>query len=115
QPTGLHLGSDIPAIIPSTSTITPEAGSARAQAINASIGQGEINVTPLQQAVAYAAIANGGSVFKPQIVRRIESPDGRVLKDFQPDALRKLAVKDTSLAAIRAGLLAVVNEPGGTG
>src|SRR5207237_433563 len=45
QPTGLDLGREIPGIIPNTSTITPEAGSARAQAINASIGQGEINVT----------------------------------------------------------------------
>jgi len=120
QPTGFDLGREIPGIIPDSKSITPEAGSARAQAINASIGQGEINVTPLQQAVAYAAIANGGNVLKPQIIRRIEAPDGRVLKEFQPELdlanghAGKLEVKETSLAAIRAGLLAVVNEPGGT-
>lgn len=114
QPTGFDLGREIPGIIPDSKSVSPGSGSLRAQAINASIGQGEINVTPLQQAVAYAAIANGGEVWTPQIVRRIEAPDGRVIKDFPPQEAHKLGVKETSLAAVRAGLVAVVNEPGGT-
>jgi len=114
QPTGLDLGREITGIIPDSKTITPESGSARAHAINASIGQGEINVTPLQQAVAYAAIANGGDILVPQIVLRIESPDGKVVREFHPEIARKLGVKESSLQAVRAGLEAVVNEPGGT-
>jgi penicillin-binding protein 2 len=114
QPTGFDLGREVPGIIPDTKTILPINGSERSQAINASIGQGEVNVTPLQQAVAYAAIANGGQVLRPQIVRRIETPEGKVIREFQPEVLRKLPVKDSSLAAVRAGLVAVVNEPGGT-
>ena len=114
QPTGLDLGREITGIIPDSKTITPESGSARAHAINASIGQGEINVTPLQQAVAYAAIANGGDILVPQIVRRIEAPDGKVLREFLPQVARKLGLKESSLQTVRAGLVAVVNEPGGT-
>jgi len=114
QPTGLDLGREITGIIPDSKTITPESGSARAHAINSAIGQGEINVTPLQQAVAYAAIANGGDILVPQIVRRIESPDGKVLREFHPEIARKLGLKDSSLQAVRSGLVAVVNEPGGT-
>lgn len=114
QPTGFDLGREIPGIIPDSRTVTPESGSVRAHAINASIGQGEINVTPLQQAVAYAAIANGGDVVRPQIVRRIELPDGRVEREFKPEVLRKLGLKESSVQAVRAGLVAVVNEPGGT-
>ena len=120
QPTGLDLGREISGIIPNSPTINPATGSLRAHAINASIGQGEINVTPLQQAVAYAAIANGGTVWKPQIIQRIESPDGKVLKEFKPEPdvnngrEGKLGVKPEYLAAVRAGLTAVVNEPGGT-
>jgi penicillin-binding protein 2 len=64
--------------------------------------------------VAYAAIANGGEVLRPQIVRRVETPEGRVVREFKPEVLRKLPVKESSLAAVRAGLVAVVNEPGGT-
>jgi penicillin-binding protein 2 len=77
-------------------------------------------VTPLQQAVAYAAVANGGTVWKPQIVRRIEAPDGKLIREFQPEPNLnnghggKLDVKPEFLAAIKAGLFAVVNEPGGT-
>src|SRR5438477_462250 len=57
---------------------------------------------------------NGGYTLKPQIVRRIESPDGTPLREFQPEVVRQLGLKDTTLAAVRAGLYAVVNEPGGT-
>ena len=114
QPTGLDLGREISGYLPDSKSITPESGSARAHAINASIGQGEINVTPLQQAVAYAAVANGGEILRPQIVERIESPDGKVLREFQPEVVRKAGVKDSNLEVIREGLEAVVNELGGT-
>src|SRR2546426_9896707 len=104
QPTGLDLGREIPGIIPDSTTISPESGSARAHAINAGIGQGEINVTPLQQAVAYAAVANGGDILLPQIVRRIEAPDGKLIREFKLQVLRKLGFKESSLTAVR-GLL----------
>src|SRR5256885_11385412 len=102
QPTGLDLGREISGYLPDSKSITPESGSARAHAINASIGQGEINVTPLQQAVAYAAVANGGDILRPQIVKRIEAPDGRGLREFQPEGLRKAGREGSNLALIRA-------------
>jgi penicillin-binding protein 2 len=120
QPTGLDLGREITGIIPDSKSINPATGSVRSHAINAAIGQGEINVTPLQQAVAYAAIANGGMVWTPQIVRRIETPEGKVVREFtpQPDVNNgrggKLDVKPQNLAAVREALVAVVNQPGGT-
>ena len=121
QTTGLELGREITGVIPDTESIIKTFGSyTKGHAINASIGQGEINVTPLQEAVAYAAIANGGSVWKPQIIRRIESYDGKVLQEFipEPDVNNghngKLDLKPGELEVVRAGLVAVVNEPGGT-
>jgi penicillin-binding protein 2 len=115
QPTGLDLGRDIPGVIPdSQSLIKAEGTYQKYHAINASIGQGDINVTPLQQAVAYAAIGNGGTIFRPQLVRRIESPDGKVLREFAPQIVAKLGIKPQNLALVQAGLTAVVNEPGGT-
>ncbi|GAC1594696.1 MAG: penicillin-binding protein 2 [Myxococcales bacterium] len=115
QPTGLDLGRDIPGIIPdSQSLIKAEGSYNKYHAINASIGQGDVNVTPLQQAVAYAAIGNGGTVFRPQLVRRIESPDGKVLREFAPQIVARLGIKPQYLQAVQAGLTAVVNEPGGT-
>ena len=121
QPTGLDLGREIPGIIPDTGSVIKAFGAyTKGHAINASIGQGEINVTPLQQAVAYAAIANGGHVFRPQLVQRIESPDGKVLQEFKPEPdvgnghNGEVGVRPQDLEAVRKGLVAVVNEPGGT-
>ena len=49
-------------------------------AVNLSIGQGFLQVTPIQLAAAYGAIANGGALIRPHVVDRIQSPDGRVVR-----------------------------------
>lgn len=115
-PTGLDLGREISGIIPNVDYATRVYGAyTKGIAVNASIGQGDVNVTPLQQAVAYAAIGNGGTVFRPQIVQRVETWDGKLVRSFEPIVERKLAFKPGHLEAVRAGLLAVVEQPGGTG
>jgi penicillin-binding protein 2 len=83
-------------------------------AVNASIGQGAVTVTPIQLAVAYAALANGGTVFEPQIALRIESYDGRGVREIAPKVRRKLDLPPDALAAVREGLRRVVNDPAGT-
>ncbi|MBS2023422.1 MAG: penicillin-binding protein 2 [Deltaproteobacteria bacterium] len=114
-PTNLDLGRENGGIIPDTESIVKTYGAyTKGFAVNASIGQGDVNVTPLQQAVAYAAIANGGTVFRPQLVRRIETWDGQTVKEFPPLIERKLEFKPGTLDTVRAGLLAVVSSPGGT-
>jgi penicillin-binding protein 2 len=84
------------------------------QSLNAVIGQGSTRVTLLQMATLYAAIANGGKLWLPQIVERVEAPDGQVLEEFAPRVRRELAVAPESLAFVRQALVGVVNEPKGT-
>jgi penicillin-binding protein 2 len=84
------------------------------QSLNAVIGQGSTRVTLLQMATLYAAIANGGKLWLPQIVARVETPDGQVLEEFAPRVRRELAVAPESLAIVRQALVGVVNEPKGT-
>jgi penicillin-binding protein 2 len=84
------------------------------QAVNAVIGQGSTRVTLLQMATLYAAIANGGKLWLPQIVERVESPDGKVLEEFAPRVRRELAVAPETLAIVRQALVGVVNESKGT-
>jgi len=79
------------------------------------IGQGFDLVTPLQLANAYAALANGGTVWRPRIVKQIEEADGRILKYFPPEKAGALSLSAQHLELIRRGLWGVVNEPGGTG
>jgi penicillin-binding protein 2 len=84
------------------------------QALNAVIGQGSTRVTLLQMATLYAAIANGGKLWLPQIVDHVEAPDGQVLEEFPPRVRREIAVSPENLAFVRQALTGVVNEPKGT-
>lgn len=85
------------------------------ETVIASIGQGYVLTTPLQLAVMTAALANGGQVLKPQIVARIEDWDGTENWRFQPQVIRRLDYSPEHWRAIREGMVAVVNEPRGTG
>jgi penicillin-binding protein 2 len=82
--------------------------------LNTSIGQGATTVTPLQLALAYAALANGGTVYSPQLVRAVETSDGAVVQDFPPRVRQKAKVSPENLARVNEALYAVVNEEKGT-
>ncbi|MBN2209736.1 MAG: penicillin-binding protein 2 [Candidatus Coatesbacteria bacterium] len=80
--------------------------------VSASIGQGTILVTPLQMAVAFSALVNGGKVMRPYIVSRIMSPTGKALKRFGPLVRRQVSVSPELLQVVRSGLFSVVNDNG---
>lgn len=82
--------------------------------LNAAIGQGLNNVTPLQLASYVATIANGGTRYKPYVVSKVISHDGTVKLEKKPEIVEKLDVLPSDLEAIRKGMFAVTNEPGGT-
>jgi penicillin-binding protein 2 len=82
------------------------------QSVNLSIGQGLLQVTPLQLAVAYSALANGGTVVRPHVARALLTPRGDVAKLLRFPPRRHLHLKD--LWAIREGLYNAANAPNGT-
>lgn len=82
--------------------------------LNTSIGQGATTVTPLQLALAYAALANGGTVYSPQLVRAVETSDGAIVQDFPPRVRQKAKVAPENLARVNEALYGVVNEEKGT-
>jgi penicillin-binding protein 2 len=82
--------------------------------LNTSIGQGATTVTPLQLALAYAALANGGTVYSPQLVRAVETSDGAVVQDFPPRVRQQAKIRPENLARVNEALYAVVNEEKGT-
>jgi penicillin-binding protein 2 len=82
--------------------------------VNLAVGQGDVQVTPLQLAVAYSAIANGGTVVRPHIGLEVDTPDGTVLQKIQPPAARHVSIAPEYLDAIRTGLREAASQPGGT-
>ncbi len=83
--------------------------------LQAAIGSGDVEATVLQVALAYAALANGGSLYAPQLVRQIRTADGKVVEEPRPVLRRRLAFAATNLDVVRRGMRQVVNEKGGTG
>ena len=116
QPTGIEVVAEVPGIMPTAAyhdRVTP-GGYTKGMALNAAIGQGDDNVTPLQLALLYAAIANGGTLYKPQLVRRVIGLDGNTERELKPQVVRQLEIDPEHRAVLVEALSAVVNEPGGT-
>ena len=82
--------------------------------VNLSVGQGDLQAHPLQMAVAYAAIANGGRIVRPHLGERIEDTSGRVLQELRTRPRRRIRIKESNRQAILDGLRASASAPGGT-
>jgi penicillin-binding protein 2 len=81
---------------------------------NAAIGQGYVSATPLQLAVMTAAVANGGTVLRPQVVKEVVDQEGKVLRTAEPVVLGRADLRAATLQPVRRGLEAVVHDASGT-
>ena len=114
--TGLGINPEAPGRIPTRSWYALRyRGQFRVGfTLNMAIGEGDVTVTPLQLAIAYAAIANGGTLYQPQIVRSVETSDGAVVQEFPPRIRRQLPIAPENLRRVTDALFDVVNDPKGT-
>jgi penicillin-binding protein 2 len=115
--TDLPTRQETPGILPTPARV--HSGWHDGDTANLCIGQGEIAVTPMQMAVAYAAIANGGKVLWPRLVERIEPQDpasGEAVTNFPSGLVRgNIGVSGRSLNILREAMLAETEDPEGTG
>ena len=93
-PTGIDLPGEVPGIVPTNQWKQDALGAPifPGETYQAGIGQGYDVVTPIQLINAYAALANGGTLYQPQIVHDIVGPDGTVVRPFKPKILHKMKV-----------------------
>jgi penicillin-binding protein 2 len=82
--------------------------------VNLAVGQGDLQATPLQVAVAYSALANGGTIVRPHVGAAIEDSQGGDVEEFSVKARRKVKIDPGDLSVVRDGLRRAVQEPGGT-
>ncbi|HEX2755177.1 MAG TPA: penicillin-binding protein 2 [Candidatus Limnocylindrales bacterium] len=102
-PTGIDLPGEVAGIVPTNAWKQEHFGEPiyPGETYQAGIGQGYDVVTPIQLINAYAALANGGKLYSPQLVREIVGPDGSVVRRFTPKLIRKLAVPRSDLKTMR--------------
>ena len=84
------------------------------ETLSVAIGQGALSATPIQMAVAYAAIANGGTLVHPVAALRTQTYEGKTVDTFSTSENRKVDVPKEILDKVMEAMSAVVNEPGGT-
>ncbi len=114
--TGVDLGGEKPGLIPLVSSPRLRGGRAwqAGDTINMSIGQGKLLVTPLQVARMMSAVANGGILWKPRLVQRVERADGTVAYAAESKVTGRVDLSPVVWAFLRHALSGVVND-GGTG
>jgi len=117
SPLGIDLGREKGGLIPTRQWKLDRLGESwqMGETISISIGQGFNLVTPLQLVNVYATLANGGAVYRPRLVKQLESSDGLVVKVYGPEKIKTLPVSARNIRIINQALWGVVNEKGGTG
>lgn len=101
--TGIDLPGEVAGTVPSNAWKQQTLGAPiyPGETYQAGIGQGYDTSTPIQLINAYAALANGGKLYQPQIVREITAPDGTVVRPFAPRLIRTLDVSRNDLRTMR--------------
>jgi len=112
NPTGIDLPAEASGLVPNAKWKRVNYGErwTTGDTYNMSIGQGSVLATPLQVVNATAAVANGGKLYRPQLVYRIEDADGNVVHGFEPQLIRELPVSPENLALVREGMRAAVQR-----
>ncbi len=115
--TGIDLPEEIPGLVPDRTwkRLTYGESWSTGDTYNMAIGQGFLEVTPLQMLNATAAVANGGTLYQPRLLQKITDQDGNILQDFQPEVIRYLPIELTHLATVREGMEAAVQYGTATG
>jgi penicillin-binding protein 2 len=128
QPSGLNLAGEQPGVLPGPDWMRihyPQERWSQAYTANVSIGQGYDLCTPLQMAMAYSVVANGGTSYYPRLVKKVSNQDGTPARDENgkiavPEEPKVHAdfrseISPTDMELERRGFWKVVNEDGGTG
>ena len=81
---------------------------------NFSIGQGDVEVTPLQMAQAMATVGNGGTLYQTRLVRQVQSIDGQIVTAYPVRARGELGIEPKIMKEMRRAMSDVVSSPSGT-
>ncbi len=112
QPTGFILPGELSGVMPDDPYVRKihHRVMGPGDVTNASIGQGDVLVTPLQMVSLMGAVANGGTLYRPHLVRQVENRSGKPIKLFPPEVIRKMEIDPEQLRILTNGLVAATEE-----
>lgn len=114
EPPGLGLGDEVKGNLPNPQPRRGgQPGWTPGNTVISSIGQGPVVTSPMQLLIMVSAIANGGTIYRPWVVKKVVSLAGEVLEEYEPQAVRHVPVKPETLTFVQQAMLSVVE--GGTG
>lgn len=116
EKTGISLSRETSGLIPTKEWKKKRFGEEwqLGENLSCAIGQSYVLATPLQLSLAYATIANGGTLYRPYLIKEIFSNSGEIVEEIQPKVAGKVDVSEDTLKAVRRGLYEVVNNRRGT-
>jgi penicillin-binding protein 2 len=114
--TGIDLPGEAPGLVPTVKwkRVNYSESWVTGDTYNMAIGQGFVLATPLQVLNAAAAVANGGTLYRPQIVREVMDGEGNIVRAFAPEVIRRLPVSTENINLVRQGMRAAVAGAGAT-
>ena len=112
--TNINLPGELPGFIPDPESVKRmhqrDFGSAGGDTALTAIGQGDVLVTPLQMADFMACLANGGTIYRPRLIKDVEDRNGNVLKSFPTETLRNVTFDSKWMPELKAAMINVVDD-----
>jgi penicillin-binding protein 2 len=112
EPTGIELSGEATGLVPNDRWKRQNYGEnwVTGDTYNAAIGQGYVLATPLQLLNATVAVANGGTLYRPQLIYQVMNAQGDIVRVLQPDPIRELDVSEENISLVRQGMREVVTK-----
>jgi penicillin-binding protein 2 len=112
NPTGISLPGELPGFIPDSESVrrVHQRDFGGGDVVNTSIGQGDVLVTPVQMASFMASLANGGTIYRPRLVKQTEDRDGKVVKEIPTEINRTVTLDSPYMANLKEGMINVIDE-----
>lgn len=116
QTSGIDLPGENPGLVPDSKwkRVTKGERWVTGDTYNMAIGQGDVLATPLQVGLMTMAVANGGALYRPQLVAAVTGADGRLIRRMQPELSNQVPVSAKNLTVVREGMWMAVNASFGT-
>jgi penicillin-binding protein 2 len=110
--TGISLPGERPGFIPDSESVrrVHQRDFGGGDVVNTAIGQGDVLVTPVQMASFMASLANGGTVYRPRLVKQVEDRDGKVVREIPVDVDRTVTLDSPYMANLKEGMINVIDE-----